>query len=845
MAQAPRFNPTVDPISYRPSPVVSGARDKGSTLSMLAGLGKMTAEGIDAYNTQSAMEQIDVNIDKLNQEYLQQSPTYLGEVQQEAGQEALFLEKMPMMAGFETGEQIDATYSEVEKSMTDKLSYLDKAKSQGKISPNEFSLRAKSIVRDVVAKNPHLTSEALRRLSQNLSMSGIQERMEMDETLLKSQASAYENQYKAITQEMKERDIPTKPFLTNGVLDMQKAEMFISDVRQQEFLLKEAKRAAEMGEFASKQNINELIQSGAHIKIGNGYVNKAWTDVSKIVNSAGDYNNKVVSVTRYIDDTISEINNTFASVSNDPTMKETMSGTIQRLNSLKDTVLKSQSGANLAEALQNQNTINTIVDKNDLRSAVGNLERLDMLSKFGSTAFVGEMLKNGNVDIVTNTLKSIVDMAKGIRLMPNHLETSSMKKQSDANIAFDIAAQSVEEGKGDASTMLNTNTSDRINVINSTEDLDKKFTFTEDYLKQVADPRFKNAVASLDPATKTESMKVITDFSKALGSRLKALSEQQGVTFSFTSDGLVSATGISRQDTLDVINRVNTALSAYANITGTSTKAASKDFFTSFYNNVFQESDLPNVEASYKSQAKALIPSIKQLESSGRMYETITDVFGNRSEGLLQGIPVKRKDGTTERALGAFQLMPSTMRRPGLGVTPVDFTKSGKAFEVEMERFATDYTEALLKRFDGDERKALAAYNAGYGKVEEAVNKAAKKGTPNNWVEFLPAETKGYLAKFSKLVPPKPDQTVALITTLRQEQDKIKESNPSVYMEMFDKGSSVELAKDIAEELSQNKGIEITWNEVHKYMEQNNLMPVDINPNRNNPRLTQSGRIRK
>lgn len=839
MAQAPRFNPTVDPISYRPSPVVSGARDKGATLSMLAGLGKLTAEGIDAYNTQSAMEQIDVNINKLNEEYLQQSPTYLGEVQEGVGQEALFLEKMPMMAGFETGEQIDVTYSEVEKSMTDKLSYLDKAKTQGKISPNEFALRAKNIVRDVVAKNPHLTSEALRRLSQNLSMSGIQERMEMDETLLKSQASAYENQYKAITQEMKERDIPTKPFLTNGVLDMQKAEMFISDVRQQEFLLKEAKRAAEMGELASKQTINELVQSGAHIKISNGYVRSAWTEVSKIVNSAGDYNNKVVSVTRYIDDTISEINSTFASVSNDPTMKETMSNTIQRLNSLKDTVLKSQSGANLAEALQNQNTINTIVDKNELRAAVGNLERLDLLSKFGTTPFIGALLRDNKVGLVTDTLKSIIDMEKGVRLTPKHLDTTPDKKQSDANIAFDIAATSVEEGKGDASKMLNTNTSDRINVINSTEDLDKKFTFTEDYLKQVADPRFKNAVSSLDAGTKTESMKVITDFSKALGSRLKALSEQEGVAFSFTSDGLISATGISKQDTLDVINRVNTALGAYANITGTSTKAASKDFFTSFYNNVFQESDLPNVEASYKSQAKSLIPSIKQLESSGRMYEVKKDMFGNEAKVFLEGATIKRKDGTTERALGAFQLMPSTMRRPGLGVTPVDFTKSGKAFEVEMERFATDYTEALLKRFDGDERKALAAYNAGYGKVEEAITKAAKKGTPNNWVEFLPAETKGYLSKFSKLVPPKPDQTVALITTLRQEQDKIKQANPSVYMEMFDKGSSVELAKDIAEELSQNKGITITWNEVHKYMEENNLMPTEVNPR------VREGKIRK
>jgi hypothetical protein len=839
MAQAPEFNPTVNPISFRPNPVVSGARDKGSTLSMLAGLGKMTAEGIDAWNTQSAMEEIDTGVSKLNEQYLAQSPTYLNETRQGAAEDALFLEKMPSMAGFESGEQIEQTYSAVESSLASKLNFLDKAKTQGKITPDEFALRAKSIVRDVVAKNPHLTAESLRRLSQSLSISGIQERMEIDTKMLKAEQSAYDTQYKAITQEMKERDVPITPFMTNGILNMNEAQLFLDKVRRDEFLYNEIKRGAESNEAIRKEDLNQFIAAGGHVAIENSIVNNTKNSIAKILNSSGDYNSKVNSMNFTIDDSIAQLNRDFSKYSYDPTIKASMQSTISRLNSLKETIVKSESQSNLAEVLENQNKINTIIDKNQLREAVGNLEAIDILSKFSNTPLIGDLLSKNNIPLVTKIFNTIIDMNKGIRLTAENLAITPDKKQSDASLGFDLAATSLQEGKADASRMLNTNTSDRVKVINNTPDLNQKFVFTEDYLKQLADPKYVTAVNSLDTETKTESAKVIADFSRALGGKLKGLADQEGVNFSFTPDGMLSATGVSRQDTLDVVNRINTALGAYANLAGMSPKAASKEFFTSFYGNVFNAEDIPNVEEQYKAQAKTLIPSIKQIESSGRMYEVKKDMFGNEAKVFLEGVTVKRKDGTTEKALGAYQLMPSTMRRPGLGVTPVDFTKTGKAMEVEMERFATDYTAALLKRFDGDERKALAAYNAGYGKVEEAVTKASKEGKPADWVKYLPSETKNYLTKFSKIAPAKVDEKVTLIKSLREEQNKILQANPSIYNDMFNKGSSVELAKDIAEELGQNRGITIQWNEVHKIMEENNLMPEEVNPR------VRTGKIRK
>lgn len=67
-------------------------------------------------------------------------------------------------------------------------------------------------------------------------------------------------------------------------------------------------------------------------------------------------------------------------------------------------------------------------------------------------------------------------------------------------------------------------------------------------------------------------------------------------------------------------------------------------------------------------------------------------------------------------ATGIAQVMSETARDPGYGVKPLE----DRYDPVESLRFGAEYLSALLKRFDGDYRLALAAYNAGPGRVLEA-----------------------------------------------------------------------------------------------------------------------------
>lgn len=65
-------------------------------------------------------------------------------------------------------------------------------------------------------------------------------------------------------------------------------------------------------------------------------------------------------------------------------------------------------------------------------------------------------------------------------------------------------------------------------------------------------------------------------------------------------------------------------------------------------------------------------------------------------------------------ALGRMQVMPATAADPGFGVEPA---RDGS--DAENVRVGTDYYNAMLRKYGGNEKLALAAYNAGPGAVDK------------------------------------------------------------------------------------------------------------------------------
>jgi len=93
----------------------------------------------------------------------------------------------------------------------------------------------------------------------------------------------------------------------------------------------------------------------------------------------------------------------------------------------------------------------------------------------------------------------------------------------------------------------------------------------------------------------------------------------------------------------------------------------------------------------YQAQAEHILPALIQQESGGN-----PNAVSNKG------------------AFGLGQTMPATARDPGFGVQPMLDNSVG-----EQRRMSRDYLAAMLKKYRGDERLALAAYNAGPGAVDK------------------------------------------------------------------------------------------------------------------------------
>lgn len=93
-------------------------------------------------------------------------------------------------------------------------------------------------------------------------------------------------------------------------------------------------------------------------------------------------------------------------------------------------------------------------------------------------------------------------------------------------------------------------------------------------------------------------------------------------------------------------------------------------------------------------------------------------------------------------AKGEMQVMDGTNVDPGYGVKPARDDSPD-----ERARVGRDYLNAMVKEYDGNLAHAWAAYNAGPGRLDKAIEEAKKEGNPAAWLDKMPAETQAYVAK--------------------------------------------------------------------------------------------------
>lgn len=126
-------------------------------------------------------------------------------------------------------------------------------------------------------------------------------------------------------------------------------------------------------------------------------------------------------------------------------------------------------------------------------------------------------------------------------------------------------------------------------------------------------------------------------------------------------------------------------------------------------------------------------------------YTRLTNLVFQRESGGRQFGPDGKPITSPKGAVGIAQVMPTT--------GPEAAKLAGLPWDEERFRNDPEYNAALgrayldaqLKKYGGDVAKALAAYNAGPGATDRALEQAMKDGKPGEWLSYLPRETQEYV----------------------------------------------------------------------------------------------------
>lgn len=172
------------------------------------------------------------------------------------------------------------------------------------------------------------------------------------------------------------------------------------------------------------------------------------------------------------------------------------------------------------------------------------------------------------------------------------------------------------------------------------------------------------------------------------------------------------------------------------------------------------------MRVNFKMNTKAYDPRIEAQKSwfitrqdylnrltaraSRYLYHTVREAERRNIPTELALLPVIESSydpnaNSNAAAAGLWQFIPSTGRIYGLNQTS---TFDGRRDVIESTRAAYDFLTTLYNQF-GSWELALAAYNAGPGRIQSAINYNQARGLPTDyWSLSLPTETMNYVPRF-------------------------------------------------------------------------------------------------
>lgn len=755
MAKAPDFQQIMQEYNVRPyvaEPIVNKAPGlrAGAELSSIASVGGSIIKGIQAYDKAKTLEGVTDQVNEIITEQQQRSLGGVAALEKDVMGTQAQMNQVKRMAGYDEtypivlNEKLNKEVSGIQNVLTDKADRLIRAKNQGIMTEFELKERLAKVTREALAANPAYAREIASHVGTIAEVNNLSARVNQDVQFIKDQQAVYQQQVKQLETQALQNDVNIFSSKYQNQDGSRNYELIAEDtgkkIEKKEFY-NDLKQSVDTNTAVSTLNAQQISDYGLHYKLTDAVTDNVNAQFDAILKDP-NIKDKNMAFTQVANNATTLARRGFVTNNvnpDDPRIKPALDLFDSQLKLIQDTYIKQANGTYTAE--QAKNRISTLIDtkKYEMYSKTPSLIELEVKANVfeklspRSQAQLQVQFDNLIKDILTTSDKV---MGTDYDKSDAAFTTKAGGKETVAKSFLDenIKITSTEKRGG---AELEATLSKYIAKLDTNPATGKQIT--QDLIRSLANPQFKQVASEIkDPAILSGLQRHISDYVPLLNNAVNQFRITNpgnlNVTFN-DKDGTIVVTGTDQdarsvnQFNAQTVRSINETFTAFYNSSGLSLSEARVQFYGKLPSLVPAGIlDKKTSESTVKGASVDLvIPKLAQVESGNQHLD---------AKGNLTKSPTG--------ALGKYQILPSTAKDPGFGITPIpDLVK---APEAEHKRFATDYLSAMLKEFGNDMEKALAAYNAGPAVVRNAIDI-----DPINWKRHISVEAKNYINKFASL----------------------------------------------------------------------------------------------
>jgi len=573
----PKFGSDVtgmSPIDLRVGKFVSsGVEDRSNTIGIAATTGLIKTIGEDGIDAYKGKQLSNVNLEQQSnvQEYMDRSHP-----------NGLKMDAAELKSGIDNiWNNLDATIEDVnpiEKEFQSKVDRLKSAVDQGVMSPEEFTNRTLSTLRNAVNRNPGMIKELSDHANSVLELSGISNIVKQDISDRDKLANAKHKDEEFILDIAKKANTPLM-YNANGSIDYAGMHKINTQWQGEMALLDTANRQTSFSEdhfrnFGTQYatgKINEATSAAINIlKDPTMPLDKSMVQVNMVLDSVEKGFSSDPRVGKIIDK---------------PAVSSTLTYLRNQITAIKSNLKSFATKEEAATYFKNSTNIIRDQQYQDM-SKVVNPQMLDMMGKL--TANVGI------ADFISKQPELKVELYNGITRILDGLPTNSVVLyggNSKAPINQIIGALAKDTGKvGDSSAPIAlSNTFRTVDSDITKLPIADKFNFYSSYTKTLGNPSNKEGLAKLDDDARAKATGHVNDYANITLTNMKEVMDKyegkgDKISIGILPDGRLTVKTTNPSLTTELnskfIPRINDSILAFSNLNGhTTTKEAAKDFY--------------------------------------------------------------------------------------------------------------------------------------------------------------------------------------------------------------------------------------------------------------------------